>query len=136
MSNINNNGVDMNKKTLAELSLSAVKELNDEVAATCSGGGFVGGPDPDVILFKDPGERGGSLGLNSVTGDGLGNIGLDNEGNNNGFNDQTSSIKIIRGSWNFFSDSNFKGQSTGVLRPGDYFLGANNDNITSAFRVV
>ncbi|MEH2086014.1 beta/gamma crystallin-related protein [Nostoc sp.] len=136
MSNINNNGVDMNNQTLAQLSFSAVKELNDEVAASCSGGGGVGGSDPDVLLFKDPGEQGGALGLNSVTGDGIGNIGLDNEGNVNGFNDQTSSIKILRGSWNFFSDSNFKGQSTGVLGPGDYSLGANNDNITSAFRVV
>nr|ADO19005.1 ornithine cyclodeaminase [Nostoc flagelliforme str. Sunitezuoqi] len=38
MSNIKNHGVDMNKKTLAELSFSGVKELSDEVAATSSGG--------------------------------------------------------------------------------------------------
>ncbi|MEH1834179.1 MAG: beta/gamma crystallin-related protein [Nostoc sp.] len=135
MSNINNNGVDMNKKTLAELSFTAVKELNDEMAATCSGGD-VGGPDPDVLLFKDPNQTGQSLGLNSKTGEGIANIGLDNEGNDNGFNDQTSSIRILRGSWNFFSDSDFKGQSTGVLGPGNYALGANNDNITSALRVA
>ncbi|MEH1834181.1 MAG: beta/gamma crystallin-related protein [Nostoc sp.] len=134
MSNINKHRVDMNNNILAQLNLSAVNQLNDEVAATCSGGG-VGGRNPDVILFKDPGEKGDRLGLKSKKGKGIANIGLDNEGNPNGFNDQTSSIKIIRGRWNFFSDSNFKGQSTGVLGPGNYALGANNDDITSALRV-
>ncbi|MEH1908026.1 MAG: beta/gamma crystallin-related protein [Nostoc sp.] len=138
MSNINNHGADMNNQTLAQLSLSAVKELNDEVAATCSGGvHYKGSNDPDVIFYIDSNARGRSLNLNASTGDGDPNIGLDNEGNNNGFNDQVSSIRIIHGSWNFFDDSNFKGQSTGVLRPGFlYNLGANNDAITSAFRVA
>ncbi|MEH2165229.1 MAG: beta/gamma crystallin-related protein [Nostoc sp.] len=135
MSNINKHGVDMNKKTLAQLNLSAVKELNDEVAATCSGGVFYkNSPDPDVVFYRDINFGGDRLGLNASTGDGDPNIGIDN-GSDNGFNDQASSIQIIRGSWNFFTDSNFQGQSTGVLGPGNYNLGANNDAITSAFRV-
>ncbi|MHC5939452.1 beta/gamma crystallin-related protein [Nostoc sp.] len=136
MSKINNKGVDMNNQTLAQLSFSAVKELNDEVAATCSGGvSYLGSNDPDVIFYRDINFGGDSLNLNASTGDGDRNIGLDNEGHDNGFNDQASSIRILRGTWNFFDDSNFQGQSTGNLGPGNYNLGANNDAITSAFRV-
>ncbi|MEH2001997.1 MAG: beta/gamma crystallin-related protein [Nostoc sp.] len=137
MSNINNNGVDMNNQTLAQLNLSAVKELNDEVAASCSGGGGVGGPDPDVILFQDADLQGANLGLNAKTGEGV-DVGLDNQGHDSGFNDRTSSIKILRGRWNFFNDANFQGgSSTGILGPGSYStIGArSNDSITSAFRV-
>lgn len=135
MPNINNHGVDMNNNTLAQLNLSAVKELNDEVAATCSGGVFYkNSGDPDVIFYRDINFGGGELRLNASTGDGDPNIGIDN-GRVNGFNDQTSSIRILRGSWNFFDDAGFKGQSTGILGPGNYNLGANNDRITSAFRV-
>ncbi|MEH2242816.1 MAG: beta/gamma crystallin-related protein [Nostoc sp.] len=135
MSNINNRG-DMNKKTLAQLSFSAVKELNDEVAATCSGGvHYKGSNDPDVIFYDNLNFTGKSLRLNASISDGDPNIGLNNKGKVNGFNDQASSIKIIRGRWNFFDDSNFKGQSTGILGPGSYYLGANNNVITSAFRV-
>ncbi len=135
MSNINNHGVGMNNNTLAQLNLSTMKELNDEVAATCSGGVFYkNSGDPDVIFYRDINFGGGELRLNASTGDGDPNIGIDN-GRVNGFNDRTSSIRILRGSWNFFDDAGFKGQSTGILRPGNYNLGANNDRITSAFRV-
>lgn len=143
MSDINNNGVNMNKKTLAQLSFSAVKELNDEVAATCSGGVFYkNGPDPDVIFYDGRETRDGTfahftgarLGLNASIGDGDPNIGIQN-GRVNGFNDRASGIEIRRGRWNFFGDSNFQGQSTGILGPGRYVLGANNNRITSAFRL-
>lgn len=114
---------------------TAVKELNDEVAATCSGGVFYkGSGNPDVIFYRDINFNGGELRLNASTGDGDPNIGLD-KGRSTGFNDQTSSIRILRGRWNFFADAGFKGQSTGILGPGNYYLGANNDKITSAFRV-
>ncbi|WP_414518221.1 beta/gamma crystallin-related protein [Nostoc sp. PCC 9305] len=130
MSNINNNGVDMNNQTLTELSFSAVKEINDEVAATCSGGdGYINGPDPDVILVTNPGYNGGSLAVNAVINDGVRYVG-DN------FNDQISSVNIVRGTWNFFSDPNYQG-FLGQLGPGSYPLltGSNNDNIASLFRV-
>nr|ADO19179.1 hypothetical protein Nfla_6402 [Nostoc flagelliforme str. Sunitezuoqi] len=60
MSNIKNHGVDMNKKTLAELSFSGVKELSDEVAATSSGGAanvyrdvnYLGGEIPGLAHLK------------------------------------------------------------------------------------
>ncbi|MDF5732473.1 MAG: beta/gamma crystallin-related protein [Rhizonema sp. PD38] len=140
MSNINNHGVDMNSNTLAQLNLSVVKELNDEVAATCSGGvGFLYGSNPDVILYKDSNLQGQSIGVNAATNDGIPNIGF-SDGNGGGFsttfNDQTSSIKIIRGSWQFFDDSNYRGDTTGRLGPGTYNLGVNNDKITSLIRLA
>lgn len=136
MSNINNDGVDMNKITLAELSFTAVKELNDEVAASCSGGVYYKlGPNPDVIFYRGLNATGGGLRLNASPGDGDPNIGILKNGRSTNFNDQASSIVIRRGRWNFFRDSNFKGQSTGILGPGRYNLGANNNSITSALRI-
>lgn len=140
MSNINNHGVDMNNNTLAQLNLSAVKEINDEVAATCSGGvGYLYGSDPDVILHKDPNLRGQAMGVNAATGDGIPNIGFSN-GNGGGlsttFNDTVSSITIRRGSWQFFDNAGYRGDTTGRLGPGTYWLGHMNDKITSALRVA
>ncbi|MBN3899487.1 MAG: hypothetical protein HWQ41_30740 [Nostoc sp. NOS(2021)] len=110
-----------------------MKELNDEVAASCSGGGTVAGPDPDVILYKDPDGMGLSEGLSAVKGDGVSNVGLLGTQDTT-FNDQTSSIRVIRGTWSFFQDANYGGDNTGLLAPGLYNLGHNNDAITSAFR--
>ncbi|KAB8332899.1 hypothetical protein SD80_013490 [Scytonema tolypothrichoides VB-61278] len=137
MSNINNHGVDMNNNTLAQLNLSAVKELNDEVAATCSGGeGFLTSPDsdPDVILYKDPDGQGLSIGVNAATGDGVSNIGILPGGQESTFNDTVSSIKVVRGTWSFFQNQGYGGDNTGPLAPGLYNLGHNNDAITSALR--
>jgi hypothetical protein len=122
--------------------LDAVQDLDNETAATCSGGvGYLFGSDPDVILYKDSNGQGQSMGVNARTGDGVPNIGFINgQGGNSpktGFNDVTSSIWIKRGVWNFHDDAGYKGQSTGVLRAGFlYNLGANNDRITSLFRVA
>ncbi|MEH2459687.1 beta/gamma crystallin-related protein [Nostoc sp.] len=132
MSNINNHRVDMNTKTLAELSFSAVKELDDKVAATCSGGeGYTGGNDPDVILYRDGGFGGGNpLAVNASISDGVSNVGND-------FNDQTSSIAIIRGTWNFYSDDQFGNYQT-TLEPGLYSSlpgGITNDSLSSLYRV-
>ena len=119
MSNINNYGVDMNKKTLTELSFSAVKELNDEVAATCSGG--------NVSLYRDGNFQGGGITFSNSDA---------NLANNN-FNDATSSI-IIRGNqrWRFYKNVNFRGPSV-TLGPGRYpRVGQGlNDSISSLKRI-
>ena len=136
MSNIN--------QTQDMFALDTVQDLDNETAATCSGGVFYkNGRNPDVIFFDGRETSGGEtinhftgdqLSLNASIGDGDPNIGIQN-GRANGFNDRASGIEIRRGRWNFFGDSNFRGQSTGVLGPGRHVLGANNNSITSAYRV-
>lgn len=122
----------MNNQTLAQLSFSAVKELNDRVAATCSGGvAYTGGSDPDIILFRD-GEFNGDrpLAINASIGDGISNVGDD-------FNDVTSSFVILRGTWNFYQDDQYRGYE-GNYGPGAYGVlpeGIVNDSITSLQRV-
>ncbi|MBN3874044.1 beta/gamma crystallin-related protein [Nostoc sp. JL33] len=119
MSNINNYGVDINNKTLAELSFSAVKELSDEVAATCSGG--------SVSLFRDGNFKGGGIRFSNS----------DANLSNNNFNDATSSI-VITGNqkWRFYKNANFKGPSV-TLGRGRYprVSGGLNDSITSLKRI-
>lgn len=54
---------------------------------------------------------GESIYLNAAINDGLPNIGSNNGvsgGGENGFNDQTSSITILRGEWVFHMDENFR----------------------------
>jgi hypothetical protein len=93
----------------------AFHELDDEVAATCSGGRiFFGGADPDVILFEDSQYRGRALRVNATSGDGDSNL------TDQGFNDKTSSIKVIRGTWQIYEHANYTGRTT-TLRPGDYY---------------
>ncbi|BAZ23050.1 hypothetical protein NIES4073_39380 [Kalymmatonema gypsitolerans NIES-4073] len=125
----------MNNNTLAQLNLSAVKEINDEVAATCSGGvARINDPDPDVTLYADGQLRGGSLRVNASVGDGIPNIGT-----NGSFNDRTSSLVIHRGQWEFFADSGYRGRYSRVLGPGLYrSLDAtqiSNDQLTGLRRV-
>ncbi len=54
---------------------------------------------------------------------------------NNGFNDQTSSIVIELGNWMFFRDSEFDGHYPPVLGPGIYpwveAIGVKNDDLSS-----
>ncbi|WP_414573864.1 beta/gamma crystallin-related protein [Nostoc sp. CCY 9925] len=119
MSNINNYGVDMNNKTLTELSFSAVKELNDELAATCSGG--------RVNIFQDANFQGRGITFSNS----------DANLANNGFNDVTSSI-VITGNerWRFYKNANFRGPSV-TLGPGRYprlSRGVNN-SISSIKRI-
>ena len=121
MSNIKNQGIDMNKKTLAELSFSAVNELSDEVAATSSGG--------VAILYQDINFGGRSLRFNNG----------DSNLVNNNFNDETSSIVISPGErWRFYRDINFRGPSV-TLRGGAYSfvprVGIPNDWISSLRRL-
>jgi Beta/Gamma crystallin len=125
--------------------INLVQDITPETAANYSGG--VGriddrNNDPDIIMYRDPNGDGrdGSIGINAAIGDGIPNIGFKDGvsgGGSTGLNDRVSSIRILRGSWNFFDDSNFSGQqSTGILRPGNYNLPANDDRITSALRVA
>ncbi|MCC5618776.1 peptidase inhibitor family I36 protein [Nostoc sp. CHAB 5836] len=121
MSNINNYGVDMNKKTLAELNLSAVNELRDEDAAAFSGGA--------ATIYRDANFKGG--GLKYSNGDS--NLVNDN------FNDTTSSI-IITGNerWRFYRDVNFQGPAVTLGRGRYSFVadfGIPNDSISSLRRL-
>jgi hypothetical protein len=57
--------------------LDTVQDLDNETAATCSGGvGYLGSGDPDVILYRHARFQGDSLNLNAATGDGLLTSGL------------------------------------------------------------
>ena len=134
--------------------IEGVQDITQETAANYSGGaGYLNSSDPDVILHKDPNGMGDSLNVNAAIADTLSNIGT-NDGNggggDNGFNDQTSSITILRGTWRFYTEANTTtnlptnwfetinaplNQITIPLGPGRYNLGANNDAITSAERV-
>ncbi|QFS48674.1 beta/gamma crystallin-related protein [Nostoc sphaeroides] len=92
--------------------------IDDEVAATCSGGRiYFGGSDPDVILFEDKNFGGAALRINATNGAGDDN--LDNAAFGSGWNNRTSSIKVIRGEWQLFRDGNFKGPVS-VRRKGNY----------------
>ncbi|MEH2046064.1 beta/gamma crystallin-related protein [Nostoc sp.] len=114
--------------------ISSIKELNDEVAATCSGGvAYTGSNDPDVILYRDINFGGSNpLNVNASVNDGVAYVG-DN------FNDLTSSIAIIRGRWNFYRDAGFGVYQT-TLGPGLYSFvpnsGIPNDSISSLYRVA
>lgn len=117
----------------------AFHELDDEVAATCSGGTiYFGGSNPDVILFEDTNYRGDALRINATNGDGDEN--LDNEfaGIGTDFNNKTSSIKVVRGTWQIYTGDDYKG-TTKTLKPGDYYtptkFGLPNDSLTGIRRV-
>jgi hypothetical protein len=129
MAHINNQSLDL-------FALDTVQDLDNETAATCSGGeGFLSAPEgADVILYKDFDGQGLSLGANAATSDGVSNIGFLNGPQESTFNDTVSSIRVVRGRWSFFQDANYGGDNTGPLGPGLYNLGHNNDKITSAFR--
>jgi hypothetical protein len=130
----------INNQTQNLFALDTVQDLDNETAATCSGGlGYLYGPNPDVILHKDPDSRGQSMGVNARTNDGILFIGS-SDGKGGGlettFNDTVSSITIKRGTWQFFDHYGYKGDTTGRLGPGTYNLGHNNDRISSVLRVA
>ncbi|MEN9521562.1 MAG: hypothetical protein RLZZ381_4150 [Cyanobacteriota bacterium] len=98
--------------------ISALNALEDEAAATCSGG--------TPTLYSDANFGGNSF---QVSGDQISNLGF--------FNDATSSLTIDEGTWEFFSDANFQGQRV-VLGPGSYSgiteTGFPNDSLSSLRR--
>lgn len=119
--------------------INFVQDITPETAANYSGGiSYVFGNDigdrADVVLYKDPGQQGQQIGINAAPGEST-NIGLAN-GRDTTFNDEVSSIRVNRGSWQFFADTNLGGNTTGVLAPGRYSLGINDDEITDALRVT
>ena len=142
MSNINNHGVGMNNTTFPEFSDIAVKELNDEVAANCSGGIVSDrGPNPDIVLYTDGGLTGNALRINATTGDGPTNLAGYSYGalGLSSYNDKVSSFVILNGKWNFYADANYKGlYNTKPLGPGSYPnlpAGFANDSLSSLKRV-
>ncbi|HAA27102.1 MAG TPA: hypothetical protein DDW76_18280 [Cyanobacteria bacterium UBA11369] len=143
MSNINNQEVAMNDKTFSEFSCTAIKEIGDEAAASCSGGApfshmfsksYTGGRNPDVILYRETGMNSelNNKTFNSPIGDGH----WDFEGNN--FNDVASSAVVVRGTWEFFADKDYQGY-LGTLTPGIYpdlaQAGIPHDQVSSIKRV-
>lgn len=98
--------------------ISALNIVEDEAAATCSGGA--------PTLYSDANFGGSSF---QVTGDQLSNLGF--------FNDATSSLTIDEGTWEFFTEANFQGQRV-VLTPNSYSgiteAGLPNDSISSLRR--
>ncbi len=121
----------------AESEAPAFTELDDEVAATCSGGRiYFDGPDPDMVLFEHTNFTGRSLGVNATTNDGDDN--LDNALIGNGWNDRTSSMIIYRGNWQLFRDAGYVGpasrRSTGRYETPREF-GQANDALTGIRRI-
>ncbi|MCC5663615.1 beta/gamma crystallin family protein [Nostoc sp. CHAB 5784] len=103
-----------------------VMELDDEVAATCSGGAA------PVSLYEDI-NYGGAV--NNIYGN---DDNLDNALRGSGWNNRTSSIVIREGTWTIFEDSGYKGRSK-VLGPGRYpnpeAFGLRNDSLTAIRRL-
>jgi Beta/Gamma crystallin len=123
------------KEYFNQLDAIAVKELEDEVAATCSGGALTTSgvaPSADVTLWENgPFAKGDTLSLIGFQkGDGISNLGA--------FNDKTSSIRINRGRWAFYKDDRFRSQQA-ILGPGSYPVpsrqGIANDSLSSLLRV-
>jgi hypothetical protein len=116
----------------AEFETSIFKELDDEVAATCSGGeGYTGSDDPDVILYIDGRLKGDRLDVNASIKDGLSSLGRK-------FNDKVSSFIIRKGKWAFYADAGYKGLYSKPLGPGTYYSlpkGFSNDQLSSLKRV-
>jgi hypothetical protein len=98
--------------------ISALNVLEDEVAATCSGG---------LTLFADANRQGQRFDTNAPK---LNNLGY--------FNDLTSSIQVPRGQrWAFYEGANFNGRRV-ELGEGVYNVteaNIRNDTISSLERV-
>ena len=129
-----------NKQFHSLSNIKGVRDINPEVAASYTGGrGVINHPtwSPDVILYSERNGKGKSRRINAATDDGIPNIG-------EGFNDLTSSIRIKRGAWRFYGDTNYGNPGRGnsvddgdfTRGPGFYNLGANNNKITSLRRIA
>lgn len=108
MSNINNQFKNL-------YAIPGIKDLSDETAAAYSGG-------VDVILYSRPNFKGVALPIS----DPVRNLA------SFGFDDATSSIKVLNGKWRFWTDDNFQGNRTPPLPRGNYpSLGSFNNDIES-----
>ncbi|BAZ22260.1 hypothetical protein NIES4073_31420 [Kalymmatonema gypsitolerans NIES-4073] len=102
----------------------AFQELDDEVAATCSGGGatdiYFYGSNPDVILYDSRNRGlGAALPINAKA------FGGDDNLTDINWNDKTSSIQVIRGNWVAYKDAG-KNNPSKLLTPNG---GPNKDGI-------
>lgn len=111
MSNINNQSENL-------FAIPGVQELSDKSAAACSGGA-------DVILYSLPGYRGSSLRISKG-----GN--LSGSGRVGRFNNITSSLKVLNGTWRFYKGFNRTGSFL-TLSEGKGFrsLGSFDNTISS-----
>jgi len=121
----------------AEFEAPAFTELDDKVAATCSGGKITfGGSNPDVLLFEDKNFGGDVLKINANVGSGDGN--LDNSPFGSGWNNKTSSIKILRGKWQIYQKDDYEGPSK-TLKVGEYLnasaFGLADNSLTGIRRI-
>lgn len=114
--------------------ISALNVLEDEAAATCSGGA-------DVELFVDANFQGESLQVSSKVTD-LSNYSVAKVNNvvtyRKSYDNKISSIKVNSGVWQFFSEPNFQGPSV-TLGAGEYSgvteVGIDNDSLSSVRRI-
>ncbi|MBN3898611.1 MAG: beta/gamma crystallin family protein [Nostoc sp. NOS(2021)] len=90
-----------------EFEVPAFTELDDEVAATCSGG------LAPVTLYTDPNYLGTATDISRSDDN------VDNALFGSGANNNTSSIIVREGIWKIYTDNNYKGQSY-ILEPGAY----------------
>ena len=141
-----------NNQSHSLFNIEGVRDINPEMAANYSGGislenarrvgggGLLGGVDPDVILYSEKSGKGKSFRVNAATDYGIFNVG-------EGFNDLASSVRIKRGAWEFYENSEYnEGPSQrGPLSteersftrgPGFYNLGINNNSISSLKRIA
>ncbi len=112
----------------AEFEAPAFQELDDEVAATCSGGQV-------LALYEHGNFNNPQDGRVRLLNGSISNLG-------SSFNDITSSIKISRGRWAFYADENYQnllftrgpGEYPVLPRAGDGRSA--NDRITSIKRIA
>ncbi|WP_019507678.1 beta/gamma crystallin-related protein [Pleurocapsa sp. PCC 7319] len=117
--------------------INFVQDITPETAANYSGGAnfsFDSLAEGEILLYKDPDATGQRLGVSGADIGEVINIGLDSNGNETTFNDTVSSIVVNEGTWRFYT--NVGEGDTGVLAPGGYNLGANDDAITSIERIA
>ncbi|GAB1541210.1 hypothetical protein NUACC21_38800 [Scytonema sp. NUACC21] len=142
---MNNN---QHEQLTAEFEVPAFHELDDEVAATCSGGVqrdiYFGGDDPDVILYDSPNllTSGATLHINAKALGGDDN--LDNAAIGSGWNNRTSSIRVIRGEWLIYENGDQKstpikitakgGPKKNGVYPNHKAFGLPDNSLTGIFR--
>lgn len=127
----------INNQSNSLFNLEFVQDISPETAADYSGGaGFVFDGSGDIVLHKDPGQQGQSLGIIDAQGTEEINIGMFADGSETSFNDTASSFTVNAGTWQFFTDSGLGG-NTGILDAntvGDFL--ENDDAITSIQRIA